>query len=305
MIRVPISVDTRAEVSVLSNEFLQRLFPEQDIPTGIRQVRALGGQLFTLKGPLKLKVVVSEHAFYYYDKNPTFLMGFDLISAAALVIDPVNRCVWSKITASTPSAPQQSTQFNVSVPPFPSLQPAAEDFDSDDSDRDASPPRSPPSPPPPSPVSPSADPLLHSGVVRRHSLSASSTGNCHCVPARSTATHYSQPQLHSPLHTPVSVVRRQQLLASSTHKHQSSLITLHNHSLQPLTVTLSALHHRLSSSTTAHFRPRHQLLIIHQTIRRLLSKRRLMLRLTCLSMLIYCSCKQQNRIARAVTLLTD
>ena len=101
--------------------------------------------------------------FYYYDKNPTFLMGLDLISAAALIIDPVNRCVWSKITASTPPAPQQSTHFSASVPSFLSLLPAAEDFDSDDSDSDASPP---PSPPPPSPVSPSVHPL-HSGVVRR------------------------------------------------------------------------------------------------------------------------------------------
>ena len=173
-IRVPILVDTGAEVSVLSTEFVQRLFPEQDIPTGTRQVRALEGQLLTLKGLLKLKVEISEllleHPFYYYDKNPTFLMGFDLISAAALIIDPANRCVWSKITASTPPASQQSTHFGASVPPFPSLLPAAEDFDSDDSDSDASPPRSPPSPPPPSPVSPSADPLLHSGVVRRLSL---------------------------------------------------------------------------------------------------------------------------------------
>jgi len=105
-IRVLILVDTGAEVSVLSTEFVQRLFPEQKIPTGTRQIRALGGQLLTLKGPLKLKVEVSglllEHPFYYYDKNPTFLMGFDLILAAAFVTDPVNRSVWSKITASTP-----------------------------------------------------------------------------------------------------------------------------------------------------------------------------------------------------------
>jgi len=39
-IRVPILVDTGSEVSVLSTEFVQRLFPEQDIPTGTRQVRA-------------------------------------------------------------------------------------------------------------------------------------------------------------------------------------------------------------------------------------------------------------------------
>jgi len=158
---------------------VQRLFPEQDIPTGTRQVRALVGQLLTLKGPLMLKVeasgVILEHPFYYYDKNPTFLMGFDLISAAALVIGPVSRCVWSKITAFTSPAPHQSTNFNASVPPFPSLLPATEDFDSGDSDSDASP----PSPPPPSPLSPSAHPPLHSGVVRLPLLSASSTGNCH------------------------------------------------------------------------------------------------------------------------------
>jgi len=99
------------------------------------------------------------------------------------------------------------------------------------------------------------------------------------------------PQLHSPPLTSVSSVRRQQLLALSTQKHQSSLRTLHSHSPQSLTVMLPALHHQLSSSITAHFRPQHTLLMTHRTIWRLLSKQQLILRLNCLSMSIYCSCK--------------
>jgi len=42
--------------------------------------------------------LVLQHPFYYYDGNTTFLMGYDLISAAALTIDSESRCVWSKHT---------------------------------------------------------------------------------------------------------------------------------------------------------------------------------------------------------------
>ena len=112
-------LDTAAEVSVLSTEFVQRLFPGQDISMGKREVRALGGQMLPLKGPLKLKVEVCgailEHPFFYYNKNPMFLMGFDLISAAALTTDSG---MWSKITSSSPPIPHQPpelTTFSTSV----------------------------------------------------------------------------------------------------------------------------------------------------------------------------------------------
>ena len=103
-VRVPIMLDTGAEVSVLSTKFVGDLFPDRDIPSVSRDVRVLGGQLVRIKGPIKLKVeicgLVLEHPFYFYDNNPTFLMGFDLmISAAALTIDSANRCVWSQHTS--------------------------------------------------------------------------------------------------------------------------------------------------------------------------------------------------------------
>ena len=39
-----------------------------------------------------------EHPFFYYEDNPTFLMGIDLLTRAAIMIDCESRCVWSKHT---------------------------------------------------------------------------------------------------------------------------------------------------------------------------------------------------------------
>ena len=65
-----------------------------------------GGQLISLKGPVILKTticdVVLEHPFYFYDNNPTLLMGFDLITAAGLTIDTCNKCVWSEFATASP-----------------------------------------------------------------------------------------------------------------------------------------------------------------------------------------------------------
>jgi len=60
----------------------------------------LGGGLVSVYGPIELTVVVCgltlEHPFFYYEDNPTFLMGIDLLTA--LTIDCESRCVWSKHT---------------------------------------------------------------------------------------------------------------------------------------------------------------------------------------------------------------
>jgi len=62
----------------------------------------LGGGLVSVLGPIELTVVVCgltlEHPFFYYKDNPTFLMGIDLLTRAALTIDCESRCVWSKHT---------------------------------------------------------------------------------------------------------------------------------------------------------------------------------------------------------------
>ena len=101
-VRVPMIIDTGAEVSILSTKFLQDLFSNHELPLQSREVRSLGGGLVKIKGPIILTVevcsLVLQHPFYYYDDNTTFLMGYDLISAAALTIDSESRCVWSKHT---------------------------------------------------------------------------------------------------------------------------------------------------------------------------------------------------------------
>jgi len=56
----------------------------------------------TIKGLIELTVevcnLILKHPFYFYNGNHTFLMGFDLITRAALMIDAQSRCVWSKHT---------------------------------------------------------------------------------------------------------------------------------------------------------------------------------------------------------------
>jgi len=42
--------------------------------------------------------LILKHPFYFYDGNPMFLMGFNLITRAALTIDAESHCVWSKHT---------------------------------------------------------------------------------------------------------------------------------------------------------------------------------------------------------------
>ena len=101
-VRVPMTIDTGAEVSLVSTKFIQDLFPGQELPVKSRSVRALGGGLINIRGPLTLKVeicsLVLQHPFYFYDSCDTFLLGFDLVTAAALIIDSANCCVWSRHT---------------------------------------------------------------------------------------------------------------------------------------------------------------------------------------------------------------
>ena len=60
------------------------------------------GGLVSVYGLVELTVVVCgltlEHPFFYYEDNPTFLMGIDLLTRAAMTIDCESRCVWSKHT---------------------------------------------------------------------------------------------------------------------------------------------------------------------------------------------------------------
>jgi len=97
-----LTIDTGAEVSLVSTKFMQDIFPGQELPVKCRNMRALNGSLINIRGPVTLKVeicsLVLHNPFYFYDTCDTFLLRFDLVSAAALIIDSASCCVWSKHT---------------------------------------------------------------------------------------------------------------------------------------------------------------------------------------------------------------
>jgi len=70
---------------------VQDLFPNVELSPRFRAVRNLGGGLVPVQGPIELTVEVCglmlEHPFFYYEGNPTFLMGIDLLTKAALTTD--------------------------------------------------------------------------------------------------------------------------------------------------------------------------------------------------------------------------
>jgi len=131
------------------------LFPDDDLSTNTRAVRNLGGGLVSVYGPVELTVVVCgltlEHPFFYYEDNPTFLMGIDLFTKAALTIDCESCCVWSKHTlrchvrqdladaTAKPTLHVNADKFLDMVTPLPVLFPDVEtrDFLDDHGDKTA------------------------------------------------------------------------------------------------------------------------------------------------------------------------
>jgi len=99
-VRVPILLDTGAEISILSTRFVQYVFPNVELSPRFCTVRNLGGGLVPVQGPIELTVevcgLVLDHPFFYHEGNPTFMMGIDLLTRAALTIDCELRCAWSK-----------------------------------------------------------------------------------------------------------------------------------------------------------------------------------------------------------------
>jgi len=134
---VPILLDTGAEISIVSTQFVQDLFPNVELSPRFPAVRNLGGGLVPVQGPIELTVevcgLVLEHPFFYYEGNPTFLMGIDLLTRAALTIDCELRCAWSKHmlgcdfypdlvnAAVRPTLCVNTDQFFDTVPPVPSV----------------------------------------------------------------------------------------------------------------------------------------------------------------------------------------
>jgi len=101
-VRVPMLLDTGGEVTIFSTNFLHRVFPGQEFPDRGRSVRSLGGNHIAVKGPVKLTMEiccqVSHHLVYFCYGATTPLLGYDVVSAASLVIDTEARQVWSKRT---------------------------------------------------------------------------------------------------------------------------------------------------------------------------------------------------------------
>jgi len=99
---VPMLLDTGAEVTIVSSSFLQRLFPDREFPNQERKVRSLGGNHIAIKGPVTLTIeicgIALSHPVYYRENVPTFMLGYDVVSAVALDIDTESICVWSKLT---------------------------------------------------------------------------------------------------------------------------------------------------------------------------------------------------------------
>ena len=93
-------LDTGAEVTILSSDFLNRLCPGQEFPDRGRTVRSLGGNHISVKGPVTLTIEICcrilSHPVYFCDGASTPLLGYDAISAASLVIDTEARQIWSK-----------------------------------------------------------------------------------------------------------------------------------------------------------------------------------------------------------------
>ena len=103
-------LDTGAHVSVIPKS----LIPESvDLTQGHsgRLVRAFGGQEIELEGPVCLPIHICGlnivHPFYYLDSETPIIGGYDLLSAAMLVINPYAQEVWSMHPAASERVPWQ------------------------------------------------------------------------------------------------------------------------------------------------------------------------------------------------------
>ena len=94
-VHVPMLLDTGAEVTILSTNFLHRLFPRQEFPDRGRIVRSLGGNHIAVKGPVMLTIEICcqvlHHPVYYCDGATTPLMLFQQLLLSSMVTPSSSR----------------------------------------------------------------------------------------------------------------------------------------------------------------------------------------------------------------------
>ena len=127
-------LDTGAEVTIVSTAFMEQLFPGQELPDHGREVRSLAGARTALRGPVPLTLelcgLTMSHPVYFCEGVKTFLLGYDVVSAAALVIDSEARCIYSKFTAHREATQQFVTPTAASATAPPSATSTSADLPS-------------------------------------------------------------------------------------------------------------------------------------------------------------------------------
>jgi len=83
LVRVPMFLDTEAEVTILSSSFLQRLFPGRQLPSQGGRVRSLGGKHIAIKRPVTLTILICgitlDYPLYHCENVQTILLGYDVV----------------------------------------------------------------------------------------------------------------------------------------------------------------------------------------------------------------------------------
>jgi len=135
---IPLLLDTGAELSVLPRSLLPDLLPNSNVAPDICSVYPFGGSPIQLEGPRTLRIqlcgVTLVHPFFFVDAPSPAIGGFDLITAARLVIDSSRRLTWSSYVTDPFQFPHlllQSTTTDVDTPRSSVHTAASERLDAD------------------------------------------------------------------------------------------------------------------------------------------------------------------------------
>jgi len=77
-IKIPMVIDTGAEVSILSTEAMNKIYPHGLPASRQKQISSLAGDMVTVKGPFKLSIEICNlllvHDFFYFDGMECWVM---------------------------------------------------------------------------------------------------------------------------------------------------------------------------------------------------------------------------------------